>query len=87
AVRGLAVEWAPHVLVNAVVPGAVLAPESMAAAQWAAVQSRVPMGPEVLRNPQLPVQAVVDAVLWLAQAPRFVTGQLIPIDGGRTARW
>ncbi len=87
AVRSLAVEWAPQVLVNAVVPGAVLAPEGMAAAQWAGLQSRVPLGPEVLRNPQLPVQAVVDAVLWLARAPRYVTGQLIPVDGGRTARW
>jgi len=87
AVRSLAVEWAPHVLVNAVVPGAVLPPETMPASQWAGLQTRVPLGGEVLRNPQLPVQAVADAVLWLARAPRFVTGQLIPVDGGRTARW
>jgi NAD(P)-dependent dehydrogenase (short-subunit alcohol dehydrogenase family) len=86
-VRGLAAEWAPHILVNGVVPGAVLAPTTMAPAQWAELQSRVPLGISALSDPQLPVRAVVDTVLWLAKAPRFITGQLVAVDGGRMARW
>jgi NAD(P)-dependent dehydrogenase (short-subunit alcohol dehydrogenase family) len=87
AVRGLAVELAPRVTVNAVLPGAVLRPEDDTAASWAALQRAVPMGELALEDPDEPVRAVVEAVAWLASCSRYLTGVLLPVDGGRSARW
>jgi pteridine reductase len=87
AVRGLASELAPHVTVNAVLPGAVLAPEELGPAVWLSLQRRVPMGALALTQPGEPVSAVVSAVAWLATCSRYVTGVLLPVDGGRAARW
>jgi 3-oxoacyl-[acyl-carrier protein] reductase/pteridine reductase len=86
AVRGLAAELAPTVIVNAVVPGAVLA-AAEDAATWSQRLQRVPMAPLAVADPQLPVAAVCDTVRWLASCPRYVTGQLVAVDGGRLAHW
>lgn len=86
AVRGLAAELAPSVTVNAVVPGAVLAAAQDQDA-WPTLLQRVPMAALVAADPQLGVAAVCDTVRWLASCPRYVTGQLIAVDGGRSARW
>lgn len=87
AVRGLAAELAPEVTVNAVLPGAVLAPDELSADQWRALQRPVPMGELALRDPAEPVRAVVEAVAWLAGCNRYITGVLLPVDGGRSAKW
>jgi pteridine reductase len=75
--RGLAMELAPDVRVNAVAPGTVLPPPDMSQDDLERIERTIPLrrigGPE----------DVVDAVLYLAQA-RFVTGQQLLVDGGRS---
>lgn len=72
----LALELAPAVRVNAVAPGTVLWPEHYPAARRRELARRIPLGRA--GEPQ----DVADAVRYLADAP-FVTGALLPIDGGR----
>ena len=72
----LALELAPAVRVNAVAPGTVLFPESYPAAQRRALAARIPLGREGAP------EDVAAAVLYLARAP-FVTGAVLPVDGGR----
>lgn len=72
----LALELAPKVRVNGVAPGTVLWPESYPAARRRALARRIP-----LRRAGTPGD-VADAVRYLAGAP-FVTGAILPVDGGR----
>jgi pteridine reductase len=67
---------APAVRVNAVAPGSVLRPQGWTEERWLQIARRAPLG-----RPGTP-QDIVDAVLYLAQAP-FVTGQVLTVDGGR----
>jgi len=67
---------APEIRVNAVAPGAVLAPESYSEKRLEALAAAAP-----LRRLGAP-EDVVAAVLYLAEAP-FVTGQILAVDGGR----
>ncbi|MDX1495760.1 MAG: SDR family oxidoreductase, partial [Longimicrobiales bacterium] len=68
--------YAPHIRVNAIAPGAVLAPDDWSQERWDAVAERA-----VLRRTGSP-DDVVEAVLYLVTAD-FVTGHVIPVDGGR----
>jgi pteridine reductase len=72
----LALELAPAVRVNAVAPGTVLWPESYPTARRRELASRIPLG--ATGTPE----DVAAAVRYLAGAP-FVTGALLPVDGGR----
>ncbi len=72
----LALELAPAVRVNAVAPGTVLWPESYGAARRRVLAARIPLGAS--GTPE----DVADAVRYLAGA-RFVTGAILPVDGGR----
>ncbi|MCC6229119.1 MAG: SDR family oxidoreductase [Phycisphaerales bacterium] len=80
-VRSLARELAPHVRVNAVAPGVVAwpdhGPESDELRQRAYLQ-RVP-----LARAGQPEDAA-EAVRWLALEAKYVTGQIIRVDGGRS---
>jgi len=67
---------APHVRVNAVAPGAVLPPDDWPSERWEELADRA-----VLKRVGGP-EDVVQAVLYLAEA-RFVTGHVVPVDGGR----
>ncbi|MBM4185589.1 MAG: SDR family oxidoreductase [Gemmatimonadetes bacterium] len=67
---------APEVRVNAVAPGAVLPPEHLPEERRRALADVTPLGRLGT------AQDVVDAVLYLAGA-RFVTGQILVVDGGR----
>lgn len=73
--RGLALELAPEVRVNAVAPGTVLPPPDMGEAQIAQLARRIPLG----RVGE--AEDVADAVIYLARAP-FVTGHELFVDGG-----
>ena len=75
--RSAALELAPLIRVNAVVPGAILPPpgQSVDSASWQAVGERLPLG-----RPGQPSD-VGQAVAFLASAP-FVTGTLLFVDGG-----
>jgi 3-oxoacyl-[acyl-carrier protein] reductase len=84
--RTLALEWAPLVRVNAVAPVATdtamlpmfLGPDEPEARR-AAFVAGIPLGR--LAQPE----DVADAVLFLASdAARFITGVVLPVDGGRS---
>lgn len=78
--RSLAVELAPMVRVNAVAPGAILWPEHEASqTTQEALLARVPL--QRLGSPE----DIAKAVLFLAQDAPYVTGQVLAVDGGRSA--
>ena len=76
--RSLAVELAPQVRVNAVVPGLVLPPPGLTEKQNAQMAARTLMGR--WGTPQ----DVVDAILFLARS-EYITGEALVVDGG--AKW
>jgi len=76
--QGFAKAFAPEVRVNAVAPGPVLAPEAMDEAQRAAAAATT-----LLKRWGGPSD-VAEAVLLLATQP-WLTGVILPVDGGRTA--
>jgi pteridine reductase len=80
--RALAVELAPHVRVNGISPGLILWPENeatLSAAQREDILRRIP-----LRRSGETTDIARAAHYLLADAP-YVTGQVLPVDGGRTA--
>jgi NAD(P)-dependent dehydrogenase (short-subunit alcohol dehydrogenase family) len=80
--RQLAVELAPDgIRVNGVEPGLIDVPRTRRAAAAAGLANSIPLG-----RPGWPDE-VADVVAWLA-GPRsgFVTGELIRVDGGASAR-
>lgn len=74
--EALALELAPEILVNAVAPGPILAPEELSKAESDAVLKSTPLrrwgGPD----------EIAKAVLFLIESD-FVTGETIRVDGGR----
>jgi pteridine reductase len=78
--RALALELAPEIRVNGVAPGTVLFPDDYDPDTKKRIVSRIPMGRE--GSPQ----DVVDTVLFLLTGPRYITGQVIAVDGGRSSR-
>ena len=77
--RGLARALAPSVRVNAVAPGVVLLPEGWSEDDAERLRATTPLARS--GSPQ----DVVDAVLYLLAA-KFVTGEVITVDGGRHVR-
>ncbi len=75
--RLLAVEWAPRIRVNGVAPGLVMAPASTPPEERARLIRRIPLARE--GSPQ----DVAAAVVYLASS-EFVSGTILPVDGGRT---
>lgn len=75
--RSAALELAPEVRVNAIVPGPILPPPGVAeeSEQWRAMGERLP-----LRRPGRP-ENVVRALSYLL-ADDFVTGEALTVDGG-----
>jgi pteridine reductase len=77
--RALAVELAPEVRVNGISPGAILWPEQGEAGNDPAVLlAKVPLGR--MGEPA----DIARAVLFLMEDAAYVTGQILPVDGGRT---
>jgi pteridine reductase len=80
--RTLARDLAPDVRVNGVSPGAILWPEE-------GMPDRVK--DSVLQ--QIPMQRageprdIADCILYLVRDSRYVTGQIIAVDGGRSIGW
>ena len=79
--RSLAKEMAPEVRVNAIAPGAILWPETgMTESAKQSVLRQVPLG-----RPGSPAD-IADCLMYLVRA-RYVTGQVIAVDGGRSIGW
>lgn len=75
--KALALELAPSVQVNAVAPGPVLLPEGSLPAFRRAVIKATP-----LRRIGSP-EDIANAVVFLLEGSDFITGALLPVDGGR----
>lgn len=74
----LASSFAPNIRVNAIAPGAILAPEGKPDHCMDELIERTPLkrlGGE---------SAIVETALFLANQSAFITGQTISVDGGRT---
>jgi pteridine reductase len=80
AVQQMAAELAPAVRVNAVLPGVVAWPEDMPAERREALLARIP-----LQRAGTP-EDVARLVRFLCTEAPFITGALIPVDGGRSIR-
>ena len=79
--RSLAQELGPGVRVNAVAPGAIIWPESGDSEEnQNEILRRTPLGR--LGDPQ----DIADTVKFLLCDAPFITGQIINVDGGRSAR-
>jgi NAD(P)-dependent dehydrogenase (short-subunit alcohol dehydrogenase family) len=76
--KGLAVALAPEVRVNGIAPGAVMWPDDYSEEQKAALVQKTP-----LRRAGS-AEDVAAAVLFLVQGSDFVTGTILPVDGGRS---
>jgi len=80
--RSLAKDLAPEVRVNGVAPGAILWPETeMDDATRASIIKQIPLA----RSGQ-PAD-IAGCVLYLVRDARYVTGQIIAVDGGRSIGW
>jgi NAD(P)-dependent dehydrogenase (short-subunit alcohol dehydrogenase family) len=75
--QGLAKALAPEVQVNAIAPGAILWPDDYTEEQRRAVLARVPLARAGSPDD------VVNTILYLIEGSDYVTGALIPVDGGR----
>jgi NAD(P)-dependent dehydrogenase (short-subunit alcohol dehydrogenase family) len=73
--RAAALELAPAIRVNAVVPGPVLKPEDMPESRWQSIAARSPLG-----RPGRP-QDVARAVVFLLHND-YITGESLRVDGG-----
>lgn len=82
--RVMAQEYAPEIRVNAVAPGWV----DTALISWMSAEQRERWGREIpLRRIGQPLD-VAQAVRFLAsERARFVTGQVLTLDGGMTLKW
>ncbi len=80
--RALARDLAPEIRVNAVAPGAVLWPdEGIAERTQASILRQIPLG-----RAGTPAD-IAGCILYLVRDAHYVTGQVIPVDGGRSAGW
>jgi len=76
AVKVLAKEFAPHVLVNCVAPGPVMKAENYSEEEWKKILSRTPLRREVS------IKDVVNTTHLLLET-ESITGEIICVDGGR----
>lgn len=75
--RGLALELAPKITVNAIAPGVIEWAKSFSQTQRKAYLKRVP-----LARPGTPTDAA-RTVLFLVRDAHYITGQVLRLDGGR----
>jgi NAD(P)-dependent dehydrogenase (short-subunit alcohol dehydrogenase family) len=76
--KGMAKALAPHVTVNAVVPGIVLPAENFDQSQAQRLKQKIPL------NRFGSPEDVANAVAFLIEGSDYMTGAEIKIDGGRT---
>ncbi len=80
--RSLAKDLAPDIRVNGISPGAILWPEDgMSQETRDLILRQIPLART--GSPQ----DIADGVLYLARDAKYVTGQILAIDGGRSIGW
>lgn len=80
--RALALELAPQVRVNAVAPGAIEWPENEE--HFPPVEQQAIIGHTLLKRTGTPADIALTVRFLIFDAP-YITGQVINVDGGRTA--
>src|SRR5204862_6539316 len=76
--RGLARALAPQIQVNAVAPGTVLFPEGMSEEERERLLKPVPLQREGS------AEDVARTVRFLLEGSDYITGAILPVDGGRS---
>lgn len=76
--RCLALELAPNIRVNAIAPSTVLPPRGTPPEELDRLRARIP------QRRFAEVEEVVESVAFLLAGPRFITGQILAVDGGRS---
>jgi len=80
--RSLARDLAPDVRVNGVAPGAILWPENgMTQSVQQSILDQIPL------NRAGTPEDIAGCVLYLLRDATYVSGQIIPVDGGRSIGW
>ncbi len=77
--KAMARELAPHVRVNGIAPGAILWPEQE---HYASLHQEI-ISRTALKREGEP-KDIAQTALYLIEHADYVTGQIIPVDGGRT---
>ncbi|MGI9257510.1 MAG: SDR family oxidoreductase, partial [Gammaproteobacteria bacterium] len=80
--RSLARDLGPDIRVNGVSPGAILWPES---GMPESIQQNI-IGKTALKRAGEP-EDIAAAVLFLVRDAPYITGQILAVDGGRSAGW
>jgi pteridine reductase len=80
--KSLAYELGPHIRVNAIAPGVVMWPDNGVNEELRAAM----VDRSALRRPGSP-EDVARAVLFFATQAPYITGQVLAVDGGRSAGW
>ncbi len=75
--KALAKSLAPHVQVNAILPGPILLPEKLSAREKRKIIEETPL--KRIGSPQ----DIAEAVRFLIEGSDFITGACLPVDGGR----
>ena len=78
--KTLAKELAPNIRVNGVSPGSILWPQDLAELSE---EEKLNMLDRIALNKQGSTEDIAEAVLFLANA-KYITGEVINIDGGRS---
>jgi pteridine reductase len=82
--RALAQELGPEIRVNAVAPGAILWPENGARSAFLPAEREAIVAHTLLKREGAP-EDIARAIRFLLTDAPYVTGQVINVDGGRTA--
>ena len=78
--QSMAKALAPHVRVNCVCPGTILLPETANMGSEAELIARIPFG---RTGDSL---EIAQTVVFLLGGPAFITGAIVPVDGGESLR-
>ena len=82
--RALAIELAPEVRVNAVAPGPILWPETDPGSDFDSTARERIVADTLLKHEGSP-HDIAQTVRFLLERAPYITGQVINVDGGRTA--